>query len=249
MWDPASAESHTMLACTPIWARASRSDGRNAVRVPCVDPLAHEGHNHAGNQEPPINEAKEDNKKVRLARFPVERRQVKHVQDHGHGDLDETDLLVAKEKVAGTNSAEEKVEKARSLTRLTQHGSVESGLAVARLAVRLLTVCGLLTVARLAIRLLTVARLAIRLLTIAGLTVRLLPITRLLAVTSLLVITVTSLLTIAELLPIRLLTVGRLLVITVTGLLTVTSLLAIARLLTVTGLLTVRLLRSRHDVS
>ena len=225
MWDPASAESHTMLACTPIWARASRSDGRNAVRVPCVDPLAHEGHNHAGNQEPPINEAKEDNKKVRLARFPVERRQVKHVQDHGHGDLDETDLLVAKEKVAGTNSAEEKVEKARSLTRLTQHGSVESGLAVARLAVRLLTVCGLLTVARLAVRLLTVARLAIRLLTIAGLTVRLL------AVTSLLVITVTSLLTIAELLPIRLLTVGRLLVITVTG------------------LLTVRLLRSRHDVS
>lgn len=241
MWDPASAESHTMLACTPIWARASRSDGRNAVRVPCVDPLAHEGHNHAGNQEPPINEAKEDNKKVRLARFPVERRQVKHVQDHGHGDLDETDLLVAKEKVAGTNSAEEKVEKARSLTRLTQHGSVESGLAVARLAVRLLTVCGLLTVARLAVRLLPVARLAIRLLTITGLTVRLLTITRLLAVT--------SLLTIAELLPIRLLTVGRLLVITVTGLLTVTSLLAIARLLTVTGLLTVRLLRSRHDVS
>ena len=239
MWDPASAESHTVLAYAPIWARASTSDGRNTVRVPCVDPLAHEGHNHAGNQEPPINEAKEDNKKVRLARFPVERRQVKHVQDHGHGDLDETDLLVAKEEVTGTNSAEEKVEKARSLTRLTQHGGIESGLAVAGLAVRLLSVCGLLPVAGLAIRLLPIARL----------TVRLLPITRLLAVTGLLVITVTGLLTIAGLLPIRLLTVGRLLVITVTGLLTVTSLLAIARLLTVTGLLAVRLLRSRHDVS
>ena len=244
MWDPASAESHTVLAYAPIWARASTSDGWNTVRVPCVDPLAHEGHNHAGNQEPPINEAKEDNKKVRLARFPVERRQVKHVQDHGHGDLDETDLLVAKEEVTGTNSAEEKVEKARSLTRLTQHGGVESGLTV-----RLLSVCGLLPVAGLAIRLLPIAGLAIRLLPIAGLTVRLLPITRLLAVTSLLVITVTGLLTIAGLLPIRLLTVGRLLVITVTGLLAVTSLLAIARLLTVTGLLTVRLLRSRHDVS
>ena len=235
MWDPASAESHTVLAYAPIWARASTSDGRNTVRVPCVDPLAHEGHNHAGNQEPPINEAKEDNKKVRLARFPVERRQVKHVQDHGHGDLDETDLLVAKEEVTGTNSAEEKVEKARSLTRLTQHGGVESGLAVAGLAVRLLSV-RLLAVRLLSVcGLLPVAGLAIRLLPIAGLTVRLL--------------TVTGLLTIAGLLPIRLLTVGRLLVITVTGLLTVTSLLAIARLLTVTGLLAVRLLRSRHDVS
>ena len=238
MWDPASAESHTVLAYAPIWARASTSDGRNTVRVPCVDPLAHEGHNHAGNQEPPINEAKEDNKKVRLARFPVERRQVKHVQDHGHGDLDETDLLVAKEKVAGTNSAEEKVEKARSLTRLTQHGGIESGLAVAGLAVRLLSV------RLLSVRLLSVCGL----LPVAGLAIRLLPITRLLAVTGLLVITVTGLLTIAGLLPIRLLTVTSLLAITVTGLLTVTSLLAIARLLTV-RLLTVRLLRSRHDVS
>ena len=208
MWDPASAESYTVLAYAPIWARASTSDGWNTVRVPCVDPLAHEGHNHAGNQEPPINEAKEDNKKVRLARFPVERRQVKHVQDHGHGDLDETDLLVAKEEVTGTNSAEEKVEKARSLTRLTQHGGIESGLAVRLLSVRLLSVCGLLPVAGLAIRLLPIAGLAIRLLPIAGLTVRLLAVTGLLTVGRLLVITVTSLLAIARLL-------------TVTGLLTV----------------------------
>ena len=105
---------------------------------------------------------------------------------------------MAKEEVAGTNTAEEKVEKARSLTRLTQHGGIESGVAVAGLTVRLLPVCGLLPV----------AGLTVRLLPVAGLTVRLL------AVTSLLVITVTGLLAVTSLLAI-----ARLL--TVTGLLTV----------------------------
>ena len=242
MWDPASAESHTALTYAPVQMRASTSDGRNAVRIPCVDPLAHEGHDRAGEHAARPDEHQEESERIRFAQLPVERRQVKHVQDHGHGDLDETDLLVAKEEVAGTNTAEEKVEKARSLTRLTQHGSVESGLTVAGLAIRLLTirllsVCSLLPVAGLAIRLLPVAGLTVGLLAIAGLlTVRLLTV---------------------RLLTVRLLTIGRLLA--VTGLLTV-RLLAIAGLLTVTGLLTVRLLalvrlltvrllRSRHDVS
>ncbi len=49
MWDPASAESHTALTYAPVQMRASTSDGRNAVRIPCVDPLlAHEGHDQAG---------------------------------------------------------------------------------------------------------------------------------------------------------------------------------------------------------
>ena len=238
MWDPASAESHTALTYAPVQMRASTSDGRNAVRIPCVDPLAHEGHDRAGEHAARPDEHQEESERIRFAQLPVERRQVKHVQDHGHGDLDETDLLVAKEEVAGTNTAEEKVEKARSLTRLTQHGSVESGLTVAGLAIRLLTirllsVCSLLPVAGLAIRLLPVAGLTVGLLAIAGLlTVRLLTIGRLLAVTGLLTV---RLLAIAGLL-----TVGRLL--TVTGLLTV-------RLLVIVRLLPVRLLRSRHDVS
>ena len=243
MWDPASAESHTALTYAPVQMRASTSDGRNAVRIPCVDPLAHEGHDRAGEHAARPDEHQEESERIRFAQLPVERRQVKHVQDHGHGDLDETDLLVAKEEVAGTNTAEEKVEKARSLTRLTQHGSVESGLTVAGLAIRLLTirllsVCSLLPVAGLAIRLLPVAGLTVGLLAIAGLltvrllTVRLLTIGRLLAVTGLLTV---RLLAIAGLL-----TVGRLL--TVTGLLTV-------RLLAIVRLLPVRLLRSRHDVS
>ena len=222
MWDPASAESHTALTYAPVQMRASTSDGRNAVRIPCVDPLAHEGHDRAGEHAARPDEHQEESERIRFAQLPVERRQVKHVQDHGHGDLDETDLLVAKEEVAGTNTAEEKVEKARSLTRLTQHGSVESGLTVAGLAIRLLTVCSLLTVAGLAIRLLPVAGLTVGLLTIAGL------------------LTVTGLLTVRLLAIAGLLTVGRLL--TVTGLLTV-------RLLAIVRLLPVRLLRSRHDVS
>ena len=227
MWDPASAESHTALTYAPVQMRASTSDGRNAVRIPCVDPLAHEGHDRAGEHAARPDEHQEESERIRFAQLPVERRQVKHVQDHGHGDLDETDLLVAKEEVAGTNTAEEKVEKARSLTRLTQHGSVESGLTVAGLAIRLLPVAGLtvglLTIAGLlTVRLLTVAGLAIRLLTIAGL------------------LTVTGLLTVRLLAIAGLLTVGRLL--TVTGLLTV-------RLLAIVRLLPVRLLRSRHDVS
>ena len=232
MWDPASAESHTALTYAPVQMRASTSDGRNAVRIPCVDPLAHEGHDRAGEHAARPDEHQEESERIRFAQLPVERRQVKHVQDHGHGDLDETDLLVAKEEVAGTNTAEEKVEKARSLTRLTQHGSVESGLTVAGLAIRLLTirllsVCSLLPVAGLAIRLLPVAGLTVGLLAIAGLlTVRLLTIGRLLAVTGLLTV--------------RLLAIAGLL--TVTGLLTV-------RLLAIVRLLPVRLLRSRHDVS
>ena len=231
MWDPASAESHTALTYAPVQMRASTSDGRNAVRIPCVDPLAHEGHDRAGEHAARPDEHQEESERIRFAQLPVERRQVKHVQDHGHGDLDETDLLVAKEEVAGTNTAEEKVEKARSLTRLTQHGSVESGLTVAGLAIRLLTirllsVCSLLPVAGLAIRLLPVAGLTVGLLAIAGLlTVRLLTV-RLLTV---------RLLAVTGLLPVRLLAIA--------GLLTVGRLLAIVRLLTV------RLLRSRHDVS
>ena len=231
MWDPASAESHTALTYAPVQMRASTSDGRNAVRIPCVDPLAHEGHDRAGEHAARPDEHQEESERIRFAQLPVERRQVKHVQDHGHGDLDETDLLVAKEEVAGTNTAEEKVEKARSLTRLTQHGSVESGLTVAGLAIRLLAI-RLLTIRLLSVcSLLPVAGLAIRLLPVAGLTV--------------------GLLAIAGLLTVRLLTIGRLLA--VTGLLTV-RLLAIAglltvRLLAIVRLLPVRLLRSRHDVS
>ena len=226
MWDPASAESHTALTYAPVQMRASTSDGRNAVRIPCVDPLAHEGHDRAGEHAARPDEHQEESERIRFAQLPVERRQVKHVQDHGHGDLDETDLLVAKEEVAGTNTAEEKVEKARSLTRLTQHGSVESGLTVAGLAIRLLPVAGL-TVGLLAIA----GLLTVRLLTVRLLTVRLLTIGRLLAVTGLLTV---------RLLTVRLLAIAGLL--TVTGLLTV-------RLLAIVRLLPVRLLRSRHDVS
>ena len=220
MWDPASAESHTVLAYAPIWARASTSDGWNTVRVPYVDPLTHEGHDRTGEHEASPEKEKKNGEQIRFTQLPVEQRQVDDIQDHGHGDLDETNLLVTKEEVTGTNTADEEIEKARSRTGLTQHGSVESGLAIARLlTVRLLTVCGLLTVAGLAIRLLTITGLTVRLLTIAGLlTVRLLPIAGLTV----------------RLLPIAGLTV---------------RLLPVTGLLTIVRLLTVRLLRSRHDVS
>ena len=222
MWDPASAESHTVLAYAPIWARASTSDGWNTVRVPYVDPLTHEGHDRTGEHEASPEKEKKNGEQIRFTQLPVEQRQVDDIQDHGHGDLDETNLLVTKEEVTGTNTADEEIEKARSRTGLTQHGSVESGLAIARLlTVRLLTVCGLLTITGLAIRLLTITGLTVRLLTIAGLlTVRLLPIAGL---------------------TVRLLTV--------TGLLTIAGLLTVTGLLTIVRLLPVRLLRSRHDVS